>query len=201
MVQRLADNGILAISNVSSRVLDVIGVNDIGGAVTVGLAHYTTTAEVDQLVRALRPRGLSANPQRAEATFPDTSPEFSSSCAARAWSMGNSAPMIGRTRPSAIIGQTLATTAATISLLLPGPLDRTRPQRRCDHAGTLAEQLADVEFSLHAALHPDDDQSAVGGEGVDIAVEVGGAHDVEDHVGAPFDRAPARRNPRRGSRW
>ena len=55
--QRLADNGILAISNASSRVLDVIGVNDIGGAVTVGLAHYTTTAEVDQLVRALASLG------------------------------------------------------------------------------------------------------------------------------------------------
>jgi cysteine desulfurase family protein (TIGR01976 family) len=57
VVQRLADNGILAISNVTSRVLDVIGVNDIGGAVTVGLAHYTTTAEVDQLVRALASLG------------------------------------------------------------------------------------------------------------------------------------------------
>ena len=53
VVQRLADNGVLAIANASSRVLDVIGVNDIGGAVTVGLAHYTTTAEVDQLVRRL----------------------------------------------------------------------------------------------------------------------------------------------------
>ena len=57
VVQRLADNGILAISNVGSRVLDVLGVNDIGGAVTVGLAHYTTTAEVDQLVRALASLG------------------------------------------------------------------------------------------------------------------------------------------------
>ncbi|MDI3313300.1 MAG: cysteine desulfurase-like protein [Mycobacterium sp.] len=53
VVARLADNGILAISNSRSRVLDVIGVNDVGGAVTVGLAQYTTTAEVDQLVRAL----------------------------------------------------------------------------------------------------------------------------------------------------
>jgi cysteine desulfurase family protein (TIGR01976 family) len=53
VVARLADNGVLAIANASSRVLDVIGVNDIGGAVTVGLAHYTTTAEVDQLIRAL----------------------------------------------------------------------------------------------------------------------------------------------------
>lgn len=57
VVQRLADNGILAISNAGSRVLDVIGVNDIGGAVTVGLSHYSTGAEVDQLVRALASLG------------------------------------------------------------------------------------------------------------------------------------------------
>ncbi|MGH3522556.1 MAG: cysteine desulfurase-like protein [Mycobacterium sp.] len=57
VVARLADNGVLAISNASSRVLDVIGVNDVGGAVTVGLAHYSTTAEVDQLVRALASLG------------------------------------------------------------------------------------------------------------------------------------------------
>ena len=57
VVERLAANGVLAIANASSRVLDVIGVNDIGGAVTVGLAHYTTTAEVDQLVRALASLG------------------------------------------------------------------------------------------------------------------------------------------------
>ena len=37
--------------------LDVIGVNDIGGAVTIGLAHYSTTAEIDQLVRALASLG------------------------------------------------------------------------------------------------------------------------------------------------
>lgn len=57
VVQRLADNGILAICNARSRVLDVIGVNDVGGAVTVGLAHYSTLAEVDQLVRALASLG------------------------------------------------------------------------------------------------------------------------------------------------
>ncbi len=57
VVQRLADNGVLAISNESSRVLDVLGVNDVGGAVTVGLAHYSTMAEVDQLVRALASLG------------------------------------------------------------------------------------------------------------------------------------------------
>ncbi|MGO8770446.1 cysteine desulfurase-like protein [Mycobacterium sp.] len=57
VVQRLADNGILAVSNENSRALDVLGVSDIGGAVTVGLAHYSTTAEVDQLVRALASLG------------------------------------------------------------------------------------------------------------------------------------------------
>lgn len=57
VVQRLADNGILAIANTGSRVLDVLGVNDVGGVVTVGLAHYSTMAEVDQLVRALASLG------------------------------------------------------------------------------------------------------------------------------------------------
>lgn len=57
VVQRLADNGILAIANTGSRVLDVLGVNDVGGAVTVGLAYYSTMAEVDQLVRALASLG------------------------------------------------------------------------------------------------------------------------------------------------
>jgi cysteine desulfurase family protein (TIGR01976 family) len=57
VVQRLADNGILATSNETSRALDVLGVNDVGGVVTVGLAHYSTTAEVDQLVRALASLG------------------------------------------------------------------------------------------------------------------------------------------------
>ena len=57
VTQRLADNGICATWNLPSRVLDLIGVNDIGGAVSIGLAHYTTTAEVDQLVRALASLG------------------------------------------------------------------------------------------------------------------------------------------------
>jgi cysteine desulfurase family protein (TIGR01976 family) len=57
VVQRLADNGICAIANASSRVLDLIGVNDVGGAVSIGLAHYSTAGEVDQLVRALASLG------------------------------------------------------------------------------------------------------------------------------------------------
>ncbi len=50
---RLSDNGIAAISGLPSRALAAIGVDDIGGAVTVGLAPYSTPYEVDQLVRVL----------------------------------------------------------------------------------------------------------------------------------------------------
>jgi cysteine desulfurase family protein (TIGR01976 family) len=57
VVQRLADNGILAVGNPVSRVLDVLGVEEIGGALTLGLAHYSTTAEVDHLVRTLASLG------------------------------------------------------------------------------------------------------------------------------------------------
>ncbi len=51
----LADNriGTLSGSHGGSRLLDALGVNDEGGAVTVGLAPYTTRSEIDQLVRAL----------------------------------------------------------------------------------------------------------------------------------------------------
>ena len=57
VVQRLADNGILAVGNPASRVLDMIGIDEIGGALTLGLAHYTTMAEVDHLVRTLASLG------------------------------------------------------------------------------------------------------------------------------------------------
>lgn len=57
VVQRLADNGILALANPTSRVLDVLGVEEIGGVLTIGLAHYTTMAEVDHLVRTLASLG------------------------------------------------------------------------------------------------------------------------------------------------
>jgi len=57
VVQRLADNGVLAIGNPNSRVLELLGVEEIGGAVTLGLAHYSTMAEVDHLVRTLASLG------------------------------------------------------------------------------------------------------------------------------------------------
>lgn len=57
VVERLAGNGVLAIGNAPSRVLDQIGVDEIGGAVTIGLAHYSTLAEIDHLVRTLASLG------------------------------------------------------------------------------------------------------------------------------------------------
>lgn len=57
VVGRLADNGVLATANAVARVLDLLGVTEIGGAVTLGLAHYSTTAEVDHLIRTLASLG------------------------------------------------------------------------------------------------------------------------------------------------
>ncbi|MEH3131443.1 MAG: cysteine desulfurase-like protein [Mycolicibacterium neoaurum] len=57
VMQRLADNGVLVSRSKHSRVLEAFGVNDIGGAISVGLSHYTTAAEVDQLVRVLASLG------------------------------------------------------------------------------------------------------------------------------------------------
>lgn len=57
VVQRLADNGVLAIGNAASRILEHLGVDEIGGAVTLGLAHYSTMAEIDHLVRTLASLG------------------------------------------------------------------------------------------------------------------------------------------------
>ncbi len=57
VIQRLADNGVLVGHSEHSRVLDALGVDDIGGAITVGLSHYSTAAEIDQLVRVLASLG------------------------------------------------------------------------------------------------------------------------------------------------
>lgn len=52
-VRRLASQGICALHGVPSRALEAVGVDDVGGAVTVGLSPYSTPYEVDQLVRTL----------------------------------------------------------------------------------------------------------------------------------------------------
>ena len=53
--EQLAQARIGSVSGVhgGSRLLDALGVNDEGGAVTIGLAPYTTRYEIDQLVKAL----------------------------------------------------------------------------------------------------------------------------------------------------
>ena len=58
-IVRLAGSGICAFADdVPSGVFASLGVSEVGGAVRIGLAHYTTSAEVDALVDAVA--GLSS---------------------------------------------------------------------------------------------------------------------------------------------
>ena len=59
VASHLADRRIATISggHGGSRLLDALGVNDEGGAVTIGLAPYTTRFEIDQLVKELTALG------------------------------------------------------------------------------------------------------------------------------------------------
>jgi cysteine desulfurase family protein (TIGR01976 family) len=53
-IVHLADRGICAFADdVPSGVFAALGVSEVGGAVRVGLAHYTTSAEIDALVEAV----------------------------------------------------------------------------------------------------------------------------------------------------
>jgi len=53
-IVHLAERGICAFADdVPSGVFAALGVAEVGGAVRLGLAHYTTTAEVDALVEAV----------------------------------------------------------------------------------------------------------------------------------------------------
>jgi cysteine desulfurase family protein (TIGR01976 family) len=54
VVSYLADRGICAVADLGDHgVLEYLGSGEAGGVVRVGLAHYTTVSEVDQLTRAL----------------------------------------------------------------------------------------------------------------------------------------------------
>jgi cysteine desulfurase family protein (TIGR01976 family) len=54
VVQALADAGVCAFADPGHHgVFATLGVGEVGGAVRVGLAHYTTVAEIETLVRAL----------------------------------------------------------------------------------------------------------------------------------------------------
>jgi cysteine desulfurase family protein (TIGR01976 family) len=53
-IVHLADRGICAFADdVPSGVFAALGVSEVGGAVRIGLAHYTTSAEIDALVEAV----------------------------------------------------------------------------------------------------------------------------------------------------
>jgi len=53
-IVHLADRGICAFADdVPSGVFAALGVGEVGGAVRLGLAHYTTSAEIDALVEAV----------------------------------------------------------------------------------------------------------------------------------------------------
>ena len=52
----------------------------------------------------------------------------------------------------------------------------------------LAKKRPEVELALHPALQSDHGQAAAEGERAHIALEVGGAHVVEDDVGASSAR-------------
>lgn len=54
VVAHLADRGLCAVADLGHHgVLEHLGSAEVGGVVRIGLAHYTTRSELDQLVRAL----------------------------------------------------------------------------------------------------------------------------------------------------
>jgi cysteine desulfurase family protein (TIGR01976 family) len=54
VVAQLAERGLCAVADLGEHgVLEYLGSAEVGGVVRVGLAHYTTRSELDQLVRAL----------------------------------------------------------------------------------------------------------------------------------------------------
>ncbi|GAA2665281.1 MULTISPECIES: cysteine desulfurase-like protein [Actinosynnema] len=57
-VEHLSERGVCAFADPGQHgVFSVLGVGEVGGAVRVGLAHYTNAAEVDELVRAVAELG------------------------------------------------------------------------------------------------------------------------------------------------
>lgn len=58
VVEHLASHGICAFADTGHHgVLGALGIGEVGGAVRIGLAHYTHTAELNQLVRAVETLG------------------------------------------------------------------------------------------------------------------------------------------------
>ena len=54
VVQTLAEAGVCAFADPGYHgVFATLGVGEVGGAVRIGLAHYTTVAEIETLIRTL----------------------------------------------------------------------------------------------------------------------------------------------------
>lgn len=51
--QRLAANGLVTTVSPNDPLLNAMGVADAGGAVTIGLAPFNTTNDIDQLTRVV----------------------------------------------------------------------------------------------------------------------------------------------------
>ena len=122
-----------------------------------------------------------ARGQRVSTIFPEWPPSSISWWARATSSRGMVVSTIGRIAPEATSGQTFSTTPQQIAAF--SVTGRARSEVAVTDAA-LAQQGVDVELALGAALHPDDDQPAAGGEGGDVAAEVLRAHVVEDDVGA-----------------
>jgi cysteine desulfurase family protein (TIGR01976 family) len=57
-VEHLSERGVCAFADPGQHgVFSVLGVGEVGGAIRVGLAHYTNAVEIDQLVRAVAELG------------------------------------------------------------------------------------------------------------------------------------------------
>ena len=54
VAERVAEHGVCVVTDTGDTgALEVLGGAEVGGVVRVGLAHYTTRAEIDSLVDAL----------------------------------------------------------------------------------------------------------------------------------------------------
>ena len=55
VAERVAEDGVCVLAESGATgALGVLGIEEVGGAVRVGLAHYSTRQEIDALVRAVR---------------------------------------------------------------------------------------------------------------------------------------------------
>ena len=102
-------------------------------------------------------------------------------CASPASVIGRYVWMIGRSRPFSTTGQTCSRTPLTIAAF--SASGRIRSAGR-HHAGALDQQRAEVELGDPAALQTDDDEPAVDGQRLQVTVQIGRTHDVQDDVGA-----------------